>query len=448
MTPIGQDFVPSDLHLAGPTIGLGRRSFLKLGALALGGLNLPSFLERQATAGMAKANVSVIQIYMGGGPSHIDMYDMKPNAPLEVRGEFRTIATALPGYRICEHLPYQSKVLDKLAIVRSVCHENGSHLPASHWMMTGHQPTPDTTTNKSPSIGSLVSRLRGPNDPSMPAYVSIPKRQLLGASAYLGPTHDPFTPDSDPSKADFSVANLQPPNGVTVPRLEDRMALLGSLDRIRRDLDHRGRLEDISKFQQRALEMVTNQRVQAAFDLSQEDPKTREMYGSFSVGQGCLLARRLVEAGVTFVTVLSGGAWDTHADNFSILKEDCLPRVDRAIAALVTDLYARGLDQEVMVVAYGEFGRTPVINKDAGRDHWPGANCVLFSGGGLKVGQMVGETDKIAAYPITTRYAPADVLATVFQFLKIDWHRELTDTRLNRKFPVLPGGHPIPELVS
>jgi len=271
---------------------------------------------------------------------------------------------------------------------------------------------------------------------------------MVRAAMEDGPTHDPFTPDSDPSKPDFSVANLQPPHGVTLPRLEDRMALLGSLDRIRRDLDHRGRLEDISKFQQRALEMVTNQRVQAAFDLSQEDPKTREMYGSFSVGQGCLLARRLVEAGVTFVTVLSGGAWDTHADNFSILKEDCLPRVDRAIAALVTDLYARGLDQEVMVVAYGEFGRTPVINKDAGRDHWPGANCVLFSGGGLKVGQMVGETDKIAAYPITTRYAPADVLATVFQFLKIDWHRELTDTRLNRKFPVLPGGQPIPELVS
>lgn len=441
------DRMAKDVFTAVPVIDLGRRSFLKLGALALGGLNLPSFLERQALAGSAKSKASVIQVYMGGGPSHIDMYDMKPNAPLEIRGEFRSIATALPGVRICEHLPYQSKVLDKLAIVRSVCHENSSHLPASHWMMTGHQPTPDTTTNKNPSVGAIVSRLRGSNDPSMPAYVSIPKRQLLGASAYLGPTHDPFTPESDPSKSDFAVANLQPPTGVSIPRLEDRMTLLEHLDQFRRDLDHRGRLQDISRFQQKALDMVTSQRVQAAFDLSQEDSQTRELYGEFSVGQGCLLARRLVEAGVTFVTVLSGGAWDTHANNFSILKEDCLPRVDRAIAALVTDLYQRGLDRDVMVVAYGEFGRTPVINKDAGRDHWPGANCVLFSGGGLKVGQMIGETDKVAAYPITTRYSPADVLSTVFQFLNIDWQQELMDTKLNRKFQVLPGGRPISELV-
>jgi hypothetical protein len=436
------------LNFSGPVVDLGRRSFLKVGGLTLGGLNLATMLQQRAAAGTGSPKASVIQIYMGGGPSHIDMYDLKPNAPLEVRGEFRSMATSVPGVRICEHLPYQAQAFDKFSIVRSVCHENASHLPASHWMMTGHQPTPDTTTNKSPSVGSLVSRLRGSNHPSMPAYVSIPKRQLLGASAYLGRTHDPFTPDSDPSRPDFEVANLEPPEGMTVPRLEDRMSLLNSLDRIRRDLDRRGQVEDIDRFQQRALDMVTNQRVLDAFDLSKEDPRTRDMYGSFSVGQGCLLARRLVEAGATFVTVLSGGAWDTHANNFSILKEDCLPRVDQAIAALVTDLYQRGLDREVMVVAYGEFGRTPVINKDAGRDHWPGANCVLFSGGGLKVGQMVGETDRLAAYPITKRYSPADVLATVLQFLEIDWRQELFDPAMNRKFQVLPEGQPIAELLS
>ncbi len=434
--------------LAFPAIALGRRAFLRIGSLAMGGVSLSELLARRALGRGSRSSTAVIQIYMGGGPSHIDMYDLKPDAPSEVRGEFREIATAVPGFRISEHLPYQAKVLDKLAIVRSVCHENASHLPASHWMMTGHQPPPDTTTNKSPSVGSVVSRLRGSNHPSMPAYVSIPKRQLLGASAFLGPPHNPFTPDSDPSKSDFAVANLQLPVGVNATRVEDRKSLLKTFDRIREDLDVRGEFAGVDKFSRQALDMVTNQRVLEAFDLNREDPKTRAMYGAYSVGQGCLLARRLVEAGVTFVTVLSGGAWDTHANNFQILKDDCLPRVDQSIAALVTDLHSRGLQRDVLLVAYGEFGRTPQINKDGGRDHWPGANCVLFAGGGLKVGQLVGETDRIAAYPVTHRYSPADVLATVYQFLDIDWQHEFKDHNQQRSFPVLPGGQPIRELVG
>lgn len=432
-----------------PTIALGRRAFLKVGSLALGGMTLADELCRRALAGETGSEpTAVIQISMGGGPSHIDMYDLKPNAPREIRGEFQPISTSLPGFQICEHLPYQSKIMDKVAIVRSVHHGNASHLPASHWMMTGHNPTAATTRNINPSIGSVVSRLRGSNHPVMPAYVSIPRRQSLGASGFLGPAFNPFTTESDPSKSDFNVMNLKIPDGMTLARLEDRRELRKSFDRLREDIDVHQEFDGINRFTRQAMEMVTSDRAVNAFDLTQEDPRVRESYGPWSVGQGCLLARRLVEAGVTFVTVLSGGDWDTHANNFSVLKENCLPRVDQAIAALVADLYDRGLDRRVMVVAYGEFGRTPQINKDGGRDHWPGASCVLFSGGGLKVGQIIGETDPNGAFPITQRYSPGDVLSTVYRFLKINTQHVFQDPNALRPMHVLPEGTPIQELIG
>jgi hypothetical protein len=433
----------------GPVINLGRRTFLQVGSLALGQLTLADQLKHRAAAGDESSEpTAVIQIYMGGGPSHIDMYDLKPNAAREVRGEFQPVSTNVTGVQISEHLPFQSKVMDKLAIVRSVNHENSSHLPASHWMMTGHNPTAATTTNVNPSIGAIVSRLRGPNDPGMPSYVSIPRKQLLGGSAFLGPADNPFTPESDPSKPDFAVRNLRMPDGMSLTRLGNRRDLLRSFDQIRMDLDVHSEFDGMDRFSRQAMEMVTSEKAARAFDLSLEDPKLREAYGSYSCGQGCLLARRLVEAGVTFVTVLSGGGWDTHRDNFSILKEECLPRVDQAIATLVTDLYQRGLDKRVMVVAYGEFGRTPQINKDGGRDHWPGANCVLFSGGGIRVGQVIGETDPQGAFPITQRYTPGDVLATVYRFLKINPEQQFRDANLLRPMPVLPEGRPIAALYS
>ena len=442
--------MPGFLSAVGlPTIALGRRAFLKVGSLALGGMTLADELCRRALAGETGGEpTAVIQVSMGGGPSHIDMYDLKPNAPREIRGEFQPIATSLPGFQISEHLPYQSKIMDKVAIVRSVHHGNAGHLPASHWMMTGHNPTAATTRNINPSIGSVVSRLRGSNHPVMPAYVSIPRRQSLGASAFLGPAYNPFTTESDPSKSDFNVMNLKVPDGMTLARLEDRRELRKSFDRLREDIDVHHEFEGIDRFTRQAMEMVTSDRALNAFDLTQEDPRLRESYGPWSVGQGCLLARRLVEAGVTFVTVLSGGDWDTHTNNFSVLKENCLPRVDQAIAALVTDLYARGLDRRVMVVAYGEFGRTPQINKDGGRDHWPGASCVLFSGGGLKVGQVIGETDAHAAFPITQRYSPGDVLSTVYRFLNVDTQHVFQDPNQLRPMHVLPEGNPIQELIG
>ena len=432
-----------------PTIALGRRAFLKVGSLALGGMTLADELCRRALAGETNGEpTAVIQVSMGGGPSHIDMYDLKPNAPREIRGEFQPIATSLPGFQISEHLPHQAKIMDKVAIVRSVHHGNASHLPASHWMMTGHNPTAATTVNVNPSIGSVVSRLRGSNHPVMPAYVSVPRRQSLGASAFLGPAYNPFTTESDPAGSDFNVMNLKMPDGMTLARLENRRELQKSFDRLREDIDVHHEFDGVNRFTRQAMEMVTSDRALNAFDLTQEDPRLRESYGPFSVGQGCLLARRLVEAGVTFVTVLSGGNWDTHVNNFSVLKENCLPRVDQAIAALVTDLYARGLDRRVMVVAYGEFGRTPQINKDGGRDHWPGANCVLFSGGGLKVGQVIGETDAHGAFPITHRYSPGDILSTVYSFLSVNTQHVFHGPNQPRPVAVLPDGHPIQELTG
>ncbi|MAT16690.1 MAG: hypothetical protein CMJ46_15630, partial [Planctomyces sp.] len=353
---------------------IGRRTFLKIGALASGGVTLASQLEQlHAQESSTVPPTAVIQIFMGGGPSHIDMYDLKPHAPREIRGEFQPIPTSVPGCFMSEHLPNQAQVMDKLAIVRSVQHTNSSHLPASHWMMTGYDTTISAKQNFNPSIGAVVSRMRGANAAGMPGYVSIPKKQLLGGSAYLGLAHNPFTPDSDPSSDDFAVQNLTLAPGLTNHRLSDRRSLRAQFDQLRHQVEADAVSAELDQFSQQAYDLVTGERAVKAFDLTEEDPRLREQYGLNGGGQGCLLARRLVEAGVTLVTVLSGGEWDTHTDNFDVLKTNSLPRMDKAISALVNDIYNRGLDRHVMVVAYGEFGRTPTINKDAGRDHWPGA---------------------------------------------------------------------------
>lgn len=439
MKSVSPAFVP-------PTARLGRRTFLQVGALALGGWSLADHLRLQAEEGTSlPKDTAVIQIFMGGGPSHIDMYDLKPAAPSEIRGEFTPIQSAVAGYQFCEHLPRQAGVMDKLAIVRSVQHTNSSHLPASHWMMTGYEASVSAKENFNPAVGSVVSRLRGPNVNGLPGYVSLPRKQLLGGSAYLGLAHNPFTPESDPSQPDFEVKNLSPAASLTDVRLNDRRQLRDDLDRIGHDLRATSDFDGLDRYSQQAYDMVTGRRAANAFDLSQEPARLREQYGNTSGGQGCLLARRLVEAGVTFVTVLSGGEWDTHKDNFHQLKTNSLPRMDAAISALVTDLYDRGLDKRVMVIAHGEFGRTPQINKDAGRDHWPGAACVLFSGGGIRVGRMIGETDRQGAFPITHPYSPGDVLSTVYHFLGIDHHHNFAN-RTGRLFPVLKEGRPIREL--
>ena len=441
MTSDSQSFVP-------PTVQLGRRTFVQIGALGLGGWSLADHLRLTAASSTPlPSDTAVIQIFMGGGPSHIDMYDLKPHAPSEIRGEFSPIASSVAGYSFCEHLPRQAAVMDKLAIVRSVQHTNPSHLPASHWMMTGYEATVSAKENFNPAIGSVVSKLRGPNRIGLPGYVALPKKQLIGGSAYLGLAHNPFAPNSDPSREEFEVKNLTAAGDMSWSRMNERRNLRAGLDRLADQLEHSEDFNSLDDFSKAAYEMVTGGRAAEAFDLSQESPQLREQYGKHSGGQSCLLARRLVEAGATFVTVLSGASWDTHTDNFRTLKNISLPKMDSAISALVTDLYERGLDKRVLVIAHGEFGRTPHINKDAGRDHWPGAACVLFSGGGVRVGQMIGETDSRAAYPVTRPYSPGDVLSTVYHFLGINYHHQFYDQN-GRVFPVLNEGSPIRELYT
>ena len=425
-----------------------RREVLRVGALAFGGATLAGFLRTKAHAavqGRDFKDTAVIQIFMGGGPSHIDMYDMKPAAPAEFRGEFKPVPTRVPGIRICEHLPLQAAAMDKLAVVRSVTHTNSSHLPSSHLLLTGYEPPSPPNANLHPFAGSVVSKIRGPNQPGLPAYVAVPRAVSFGSAAYLGSAHNPFTTDNEPLAHDFHVPNLTPVAGLSQSRLGHRWQLLRRLDTMRRDLDLRGDLLGLDDFSRQAMDLITGERAARAFDVDREDPKLRDRYGRTSIGQNCLLACRLVEAGVTYVTCLSGGGWDTHVNNFSELKKT-LPRYDRAIAALVTDLHDRGLADRVLVMAFGEFGRTPRVNSNAGRDHWPGAMSVLLAGGRLKVGQMVGTTDSTAAYPTAKPFSPHCILATMYHTMGIDYRHTFHD-QINRPMPILPAGHPISELL-
>jgi len=427
--------------------GITRRDALRVGALAFGGLTLPAFLRARTQAqGGGVKDTAVIQIFLGGGPSHLDTYDLKPDAPAEIRGEFKEVPTRVPGIRISEHLPLQAAVMDKIAIVRSITHRNASHLPSSHLVLTGHEPAAESQDNVNPSAGSVVSKLRGPNAAGMPAYVAVPRRTSYGGAAYLGGAFGPFPTQRDPNADGFHVPDLSRLPDMTAERLQDRQSLVRVLDRMRRDADAHGDMTALDRFSAQALELITSREVARAFDIEREHPRVRDKYGRTPIGQNCLLARRLVEAGVTYVTCLSGGGWDTHVNNFSELKDVTLPRYDRALAALVSDIHDRGLSGRVLVMAFGEFGRTPRINRQAGRDHWPGAMSVLLAGGGLKVGQAVGTTDAHGAYPTSNPYSPHCVLATMYHVLGIDFRRHFQD-RSDRPIPVLPEGRPIAELL-
>src|SRR6516165_6501539 len=426
-----------------------RRTFLRVGTLALGGLTLPGLLKLRAAGGQSPAGAkkSVILIWQAGGPSHIDMYDLKPDAPAEVRGEFKPIDTNVPGIRIGEHLPLQARIFDKLAVVRSAYHTNAGHGMGSQWMLTGYQPTIEVNDNIYPSTGSVVAKMRGSNEPGLPAYVNLPRVLSLGKAAYLGASYNPFAPDSDPNSNGFQVRNLKLPGVVDAKRLGRRRELLKDLDNIRRDIDARGDIEGLDTFYREGLEMVTDTKAQRAFDVQREPAALRERYGRNDLGQCCLLARRLVEAGVTYVTVQAGGGWDTHGDNFKQLKNNLLPKYDQALAALVSDLFDRGLDKEVLVMAMGEFGRTPRINQGAGRDHWPGAMSIVYAGGGLKMGQVIGTTNATAEHPTSRPATPGCVLSTMYHALGIDYKHVFYD-QAQRPLPILNEGEPITELVG
>jgi hypothetical protein len=428
---------------------LNRRSFLRVGALGLGGLTLPGLLAARARAGQGSAGnkKSVILVWLAGGPSHIDMYDLKPSAPVEVRGEFKQISTNVPGVQISEHLPKQAAIFDKLSVVRSAYHTNAGHGMGSQWMQTGYQATIEVNDNIYPSTGSVVAKLKGANDPGLPAYVNLPRKVSFGNAAYLGASFNPFAPDANPNDANFQVRNLRLPGRVSADRLEARKKLVGEIDTLRRDVDTKGDIAGFDTFYRDAIEMVTNTKAQQAFDVNKESVKLRDRYGRNDLGQCCLLARRLVESGVTFVTIQAGGGWDTHGNNFTELKRRLLPQFDMGVAALVEDLADRGLSDDVLVMSMGEFGRTPKINTTAGRDHWPGAMSILYAGGGLKMGQMIGTTDSTASYPNSKPYTPGCVLSTMYRCLGID-HKHVFLDDAKRPLPVLSEGEPIKELVD
>jgi hypothetical protein len=423
-----------------------RRSFLKIGSLALGGLSLPGLLRARAESGKDSPKKSVILLWLAGGPSHIDMYDLKPAAPAEIRGEFKPISTNVTGIQIGEHLPRQARIMDKLALVRSACHTNAGHGMGAQWMLTGYMPTVEVNDNIYPATGSVVAKMKGSNEPGLPAYVNLPRLLNLGKAAYLGASYNPFAPDADPNQPSFQVRNLKLPGQIDAKRLGKRRELLSDLDKIRRDIDTKGDLEGLDTFYKDAFEMVTNTKAQKAFDIHKEPPGLRDRYGRHDLGQCCLLARRLVEAGVTYVTIQAGGGWDTHGDNFKQLKNGLLPKYDQALTALVSDLNDRGLLDDVLVMTMGEFGRTPRINPTAGRDHWPQAMTVVYAGGGLKMGQAIGTTNASAEFPTSKPYTPGCVLSTMYHVMGID-HKHVFYDQAQRPMPILSEGEPIKELV-
>lgn len=437
--------------------GLSRRSFLQVGALGVAGLALPDFLRANSVARLSTAvtavprDTAVIMIWLDGGPTHMETYDPKPDAPAEYRGPLKSIKTNVPGIQINELLPRHAQVMDKLAIVRSMNHTTGDHFAGAHWMLTGyHGSTAERLDPMYPSAGSIAAKLHGANQPGMPAYVAVPVASSVGlvpgynSAAYLGAAYNPFQTGGDPNAPNFTVQNLTLPGGLTMAQLEDRRYLLRSFDTLRRDIDASGAAQSMDKFQAEAYDMISGPRARRAFDLSSEDPRLRDRYGRHTWGQSCLLARRLVEAGVTFVTVHMGG-WDDHAQIEQAMKNK-LPILDNALAGLVEDLDGRGMYDRVAICICGEFGRTPKVNPGAGRDHWGQSMSVLMGGGGIKGGVVVGSTTDKGEYPKDRPVGPEDMLATLYKILGIDTTLQFVD-KTGRPHPILGKGEPIAELI-
>jgi hypothetical protein len=437
--------------------GVTRRAFLKAGVLGATGLTLADVLRCRAAAREKKKttkDTACILIFLDGGPTHIDTYDPKPAAPVEYRGQFKPIRTAVSGIQVCEHMPRQAKVMDKLAVLRSLAHKANDHVNGPHQMLTGYYGS-EVQKNLAPmfpSAGSLTAKLRGANRPGMPPYVCIPHAESFGnqrpgyyGAAYLGVQYNPFDAGGDPNAAAYRVPDLQPCAGVDAETLADRRALLKFFSKERRRFETGGLLEGMDRFDQQAFEMITGKAARAAFDLSREEPRLRDRYGRTMIGQSCLLARRLVEAGVTFVTVRSSG-WDHHGGVFPGVKS-MLPPLDRAFATLVEDLHQRGLARKVVAALFGEFGRTPRVNAGAGRDHWCDAQFAVLAGGGLKTGLVVGSTTAKGETPKDRPLGPVDLWATIYRGLGIDTDAEFVN-QAGRPIKVLPDNKPIEELVG
>jgi hypothetical protein len=439
--------------------GFSRREFLQVGALGAGGFTLPELLRLQQTVGAdppARRARSVIVLFLSGGPSHLDMWDLKPDAPAEIRGTFRPTDTNVPGVRISEEMPRLARQADKFALLRSVSHPNGNHPAASYWMMVGMPMTrsaPQVVTmsrEDRPHPGSALARLL-PNRPGLPPFVLVPEAispvgpERPGQHAgFLGAAYDPYRVNSDPNSAQFSPGALQPRNGPD--RLHDRQSLLRQLDRQARHMEASAAARTLDPYFTRAFDLIASPAAQRAFDLGAEPASVRDRYGRHIFGQSVLLARRLVEAGVRLVQVNwvrhdngSGGqGYDSHRDHLEWCRQELLPPTDAACAALLQDLADRGMLDETLVLVLGEFGRTPRFNREGGRDHWPNCFSVLLAGGGVRGGQVVGASDRIGAFPTSTPISPADLYATVYERLGVDPHAVIHD-QTNRPYFLVEG---------
>jgi Protein of unknown function (DUF1501) len=417
--------------------GFYRRDFLKIGAAGLMGLTLPQLLRLEARA-VAKPDENVkkrraeavIMLWLGGGPATIDMWDLKPDAPEGIRGEFKPIDTKASGIQISEHLPKMAQVMDKATIVRSLFHTIPSHGPATVFMTTGNKPTPAL---QYPALGSLTTKLL-PAERGVPPFVSFGEMRSTtgGVAGYLGTAYNPFIVEGGGGKGgaagSYRARGIQLPNGFTLEELENREKLLKDFDQTFKDLDKSQDLVDgYDTFHKQALEILRSDKTKKAFDLTQEKQEVRTLYGDTGFGQGALAARRLVEAGVRFVT-LSLGGWDTHGQNFQALSKKQLPPLDQTLSALIQDLSDRGMLDKTIVYCAGEFGRTPKINKNAGRDHWARSMAVVLAGGGFKGGYAHGTTDAQGMDAANEPCTPDDVSSTIFHCLGIDPHLELTAT--------------------
>ena len=423
----------------------------------MGGLALPQLLAAEQQAGIKKSHKAVIMIYMAGAPGHQDLYDLKPDAPMEYRGELNPIRTNVPGIHLSELLPGLAKITDKIVPIRSIVGApNGSH--DSFMCYTGRVGSTFNNNGQPPggwpSMGAVLSKLMGPAEPSMLPFVGLapkaghPPYGASGKPGYLGYSHGPFKP-SGPARDDMVL------NGVTSDRLGDRQSLLTEFDNLRRDIDNSGMLEGLDGFTQQAFGMLTSSRLADALNLEKEDPKIRERYGkgdANNVGDGAprnlehfLLARRLVEAGARCVT-LNFGRWDFHSNNTGGLKSHA-PLFDQGLSALIQDLHDRGMADDVSVVAWGEFGRTPKINKDAGRDHWPNVSCALLAGGGMKTGQVIGATDRIAGEAVDRPVHFGEVFATLYHNMGIDANATTIPDLTGRPQYLVDGHRPMVELI-
>jgi hypothetical protein len=426
--------------------GLTRRQLLKIGTVGFLGLTLPDFLALRADAQASgakkpKREVSVIMLWMAGGPSHIDTFDPKPKADVSIKGPFGAIETNVPGIFLGEHLPKLARVMDKMAILRSVSHGDGAHERAEHYMQTGYLPLP---TVEFPSYGSVIANEFGIKN-SLPAYVTM----LGGANGqgpgFLGSSLNPFYA-GNPADGNYKVQDMQLPQGVSIARLDRRRRLSAAIDGLKGAKSDA--VKSMDTFTDRAYGLITSKEAQAAFEIQKEDANLREEYGMSGFGQSCLLARRLVERGVRFVTITMGG-WDTHENNFNALRTGLLPDLDRGMSALIRDLAQRGLLDTTLVVWMGEFGRTPMINRNPnpGRDHWPNAMSVVMAGGGIKGGQALGSTDEQGMGPAERHIHVEDIAASLYQAVGLDPSKEYT-TPSGRPIKLANDGHVLRDLFA